>query len=115
MDRWTIQEPFSGQYRLMINHGGSPFWCMMDFAVWPEHISEEVTISTIDADDVTLKWFPYLRLGMLRGLAKARDSGAEWSGIRIEIQKIYAHPIDTTAQGCENYGFSFILDRLFEL
>jgi hypothetical protein len=49
---------------------------------------------------------------MLRGLEADRELGRVWSGVRVEVRKVYTHPTDTTARGCERYGFSFVLDEL---
>ena len=62
------------------------------------------------ADDVSVEWFPHLRRGMLRGAEWDHERGVEWAGVRVEIRKIYTHPIDTTARGCEFHGVSFIGD-----
>jgi len=86
---------------------------MFDFAVLPapECSAVEVWLAA-DADPVSAEWFPCLQRGMLRGLATAREHGREWFGVRIEVRKVHTHPTDTTARGCESYGFSFALDEL---
>jgi hypothetical protein len=65
-----------------------------------------------DADAVSAEWFPHLQQGMLRGLEAAREHGREWVGVRVEVRKVHTHPTDTTARGCERYGFEFALDEL---
>ena len=113
MERWTVAELSDGRYRLHINHGGTPFWCMFDFEVQPAPECGGVDVQlAADADSLSAEWFPYLRQGMLRGLEKAREHGREWAGVRVEVRKVHTHPTDTTARGCERYGFSFVLDEL---
>jgi hypothetical protein len=113
VERWTISEPFEGRYRLHINHGGRPYWCMFDFAVRPVLGCGGVEVGlAADADAASAYWFPYLRQGMQRGLETARKHGREWVGVRVEVRKVHTHPTDTTVRGCERYGFSFVLDEL---
>jgi hypothetical protein len=113
VEQWTIAEPSDGRFRLHINHGGRPYWCMFDFTVspMPKCSGVEVVLSA-DADSVSAEWFPYLRQGMLRGLETAREHGREWVAIRVEVRKVHTHPTDTTARGCERYGFNFVLHEL---
>jgi hypothetical protein len=113
VERWTIAEPSDGRYRLHINHGGTPYWCMFDFAVLPapECSGVEVWLAA-DADPVSAEWFPHLRRGMLRGLEAAREHGRGWVGVQVEVRKVHAHPTDTTARGCERYEFEFALSEL---
>lgn len=113
VERWTITEPSDGRYHLHINHGGTPYWCMFDFAVRPAPGCDGVEFAlAADADSVSAEWFPHLRRGMLRGLATAREHGRVWAGARVEVRKVHTHPTDTTAVGCERYGFSFAFDEL---
>jgi hypothetical protein len=114
VERWTIAEPSDGRYRLHINHGGTPYWCMFDFAILPapDRVGVEFALA-IQADSVSAEWFPHLHRGMLRGLETAREYGREWVGVRIEVRRVHTHPTDTTARGCERYGFSFVLDELW--
>jgi hypothetical protein len=113
VEAWTVRESLAGRYRLFINFGGKPYWCMFDYAVSPTHGNELAAIEiTADADNVTQKWFPDIRQGMLRGFAEERERGREFVGIRIEVRKVHEHPIDTTARGCERYGASFVRDLL---
>jgi hypothetical protein len=109
VERWTIPSPSSGRYRLHVNHGGSGFWCMFDYVLCPgpECAGVEVYLSK-GADASSVNWFPHLRKGMFAGIESACDQGIEWVFLRIEVQKIYSHPNDTTVRGCEYYGSSFI-------
>lgn len=113
MRRWTMTKPTEGQYRLCINHGGKPFWCMFDYAVLlaPECDGVEIGLAN-DADAISAEWFPHLQRGMLQGLARLHESDDELFGMRVEIRKIYTHLTDTTARGCESYGRSFVWDVL---
>ncbi|WP_020475680.1 hypothetical protein [Zavarzinella formosa] len=113
MERWTITEASDGRYRLHINHGGKPFWCMFDFTVRPAPGCDGVEfVLASDADPMSAEWFPHLHRGMLCGLDTARVHGRVWAGARVEVRKVHTHPIDTTARGCEFYGFNFVLDVL---
>jgi hypothetical protein len=113
VERWTIAEPSDGRYRLHINHGGRPDWCMFEFAVLPAPASSEVEVGlAADADPASAEWFPHLRRGMLRGLAAAREHGRKWAGARVEVRKVHTHPVDTTAHGCERYAFTFVVEEL---
>lgn len=113
MERWTVAEPSDGRYRLHINHGGTPYWCMFDFAVRPVPDGGGVEVGLIGgADADSAEWFPHLRQGMLRGLEAAREHGREWVGVWVEVRKIHTHPAATTARGCERYGFGFVWDEL---
>jgi hypothetical protein len=86
---------------------------MFDFAVSPAPECSGVEVGlAADADPESVKWFPHLRRGMLRGLETAREHGREWVRVRVEIRKVHTHPIDTTARGCDRYGFGFALDEL---
>jgi hypothetical protein len=108
MERWTLTQSFSGRYRLHIQFGGRPFWCMFDYAAAPEPLSEGVEITLADgADRVSADWFPHLKRGMEQGLAEAEQRGRRLVGVRVTVQKIHEHPVDTTAYGCERYGCSF--------
>lgn len=111
MERLTVAECSDGRFRLIVNHGGSPYWCMFDFAVLPVPGEVHIVLSA-DAEDVSAEWFPHIRQGMLRGLEAARENGREWIGVRIEIRKIHTHPIATSPRGCERYGFMFVFDEL---
>jgi hypothetical protein len=109
MERWTIAEPSEGRFRPHINHGGTAFWCMLDFAllIVPESNPIEFALA-VDADPISVEWFPHLRRGFLQGMEKDREHGREWIGVRVEVQKIHTHPIDTTEIGCERYGYLFV-------
>jgi len=113
VERWTVAEPSDGRFRRHINHGGTPYWCMFDFAVLPapECCGVEVALAD-DADPVTAEWFPHRRRGILRGLEVAREHSREWAGARVEVRKVHTHATDTTARGCERYGFEFAVDEL---
>jgi hypothetical protein len=86
---------------------------MFDFSVRhaPECGGVELGLAA-DADAVSAEWFPHLRQGIVRGLETAREHGREWDGVRVEVRKVHAHPINTTARWCERYGFEFALDEL---
>jgi hypothetical protein len=45
-------------------------------------------------------------------LEAAREHGRAWAGVWVEVRQVHAHPTDTTARGCERYGFEFALDEL---
>lgn len=109
MERYTVTESFEGRYRLHLNQGGAPMWCMFDFAVYPAPPCDGFVIELVSsADPVSSEWFPHLRLGMQRAVEAARARGREWVGVRVEIRKIHAHPVDTTARACERYGTRFV-------
>lgn len=93
-----------------INFGGSErYWCMFDFAVSPNSSGGAVEVElAADADVDTIKWFPYIQRGMMRGLEGVREDGCELVGIRIVVYKIHTHEIDTTEKGCERYGAMFV-------
>ena len=113
MESWTVRESHGARYRLMINHGGQSYWCMFDYLVSPTPGNGQTEIElSADADAVSIKWFPHLRNGMLRGLVEERERGRELVGTRIEVQKVYEHSVDTTARGCETYGFNFVIDLM---
>lgn len=114
MERWTIAEPFDGRYRLHISFGGGGrFWCMFDFAVHPEPGTAGVEVELgAGADAASVEWFPHIRAGMLRGLQSERERGREWVGIRVEVRRVHTHPLDTTSNGCEYYGFHFVYGEL---
>lgn len=115
MELWTVREPLSGRYRLMINFGGRPYWCMFDYAVLPVSDVHLVRIElSAGTDDVSRKWFPHLRQGMICGLMEAQERGRRLVGTRVEVQKVYEHSVDTTAHGCERYGHSFICDLIWK-
>jgi hypothetical protein len=65
-----------------------------------------------NADAETLRWFPHLQAGIEGGLELAAERGRALTALRVEIQKIHAHPTDTTEIGCERYGRAFALDLL---
>jgi hypothetical protein len=77
----------------------------------PECVGMEIALA-VGADAVTAELFPHLSRGMFRGLTSEIEQGRVWTGVRVEVQKIHTHPIDTTAQGCERYGFSFATHEL---
>jgi hypothetical protein len=114
MERWTVIEPSEGRYKIHINFGGPiHYWCQFDFAVEPAPEVEGVEIRlAADADSVAAEWFPHLRAGMIRGLENAPKYGRTWQHARIEVRKVIAHSIDTTAYGCEQYGFRFVTTEL---
>ena len=114
MEQWTVSEPFEGLFRMHINFGGSePFWCMFDFAVSPDASLREVDVKlAADADAETVKWFIPLRRGIMRAVARQREEGREYVGIRIVVSKIHAYDIDTTEKGCERYGAMFVASTL---
>jgi len=111
VERWTVTESFAGRHRPHIVHGGKPYWCMFDYAVSPVPECDGVEVClAAGADEGTAEWFPHIRRGILRGYEAARNHGREPVGIRVEIRKVHTHPIDTTAPGCERYGYSFMVD-----
>jgi hypothetical protein len=111
VERWTIKESLGGRYQPHIQFGGRAFWCMFDYVVGPEPESDKVEIVLADgADLVSVSWFPHLKQGMEQGLSEAEQNGRRLAGVHITIQKIYEHPIDTTAYGCKRYGQSFVRD-----
>lgn len=113
MQRWTVMESFTGRYRRLINHGGLSFWCMFDYSVTLDPEANAVVVSlNSEADSKSQEWFPHLHRGIMRGCEMSTERGRELMGIRIEISKIYTHPIDTTADSCEQYGLHFILDEV---
>lgn len=113
MQRYTIAERLEGRYRLHINHGGQPFWCMFDYVISPDSQSGDAEIHlATGADSETIVWFAHLRRGMLAGLERASIYGQQWVGVRIEVRKVFSHPIDTTAQACEYYGLRFVHEEL---
>src|SRR5689334_18483656 len=62
VERWTLKELLTGRYRLHIQFGGRPFWCMFDYAAAPTQGSEAVEIVLADgADLVSAIWFPPLK------------------------------------------------------
>jgi hypothetical protein len=86
---------------------------MFDYVVSPTHGHERPEIElSVGADDVSSRWFPHIRDGMLRGLAEERERGRELVGTRIEVQKVHEHQVDTTVRACERYGFSFVIDLM---
>ena len=104
---WTLKELLAGRYRLHIQFGGRPFWCMFDYSAAPTG-SEAVEIVLADgADLVSAAWFPDLKRGMESGLAEAEQRGRRLIAVRVTVQKVHAHDVDTTAFGCERYGWSF--------
>ena len=114
MERWTLGQLLAGRYRLHIQFGGRPFWCMFDYAVTPAPESEAVEIALANvADLVSVEWFPHLKRGMEQGLAEAEQRGRRLVGVRITVQKVHEHPTDTTAYGCERYGWSFADDLVW--
>ena len=109
--QWSITEPFAGRYRRVINFGGRPYWCMFDYTVTPAPASSPVEVSLAgDADAESREWFPHLYRGIMRGYEAAHERRQQLVGIWIEVRKVYTHPIDTTAPGCEQYGFAFVFD-----
>ena len=114
MERWTIAKLLSGRFRLHIQFGGRPFWCMFDYAVTPVPEVEAVAIVLAAGPDlVSAEWFPHLRRGIVRGLAEAEKRGRRLIGVRVTVRKFYEHPTDTTAYGCERYGRSFAHDLVW--
>ena len=85
---------------------------MFDYVVTPVPAVDGVEIvvgSAADAD--TAKWFPDLKRGMEAGwVSLQKHDGHILSGVRVEVTKIHAHPMDTTACGCERYGRIFIIE-----
>jgi ankyrin repeat protein len=107
--RWTITKPFEGPFLLKINTGGPGMFCRFHYSVSPAPECDEVEITlAADADPTSVKWFPSLRRGIQSGLESARERGRELVGIRIVIQQIEDHPIDTTERVCEFYGCNFV-------
>lgn len=108
VERWPLRQALAGCYRLSIQFGGSPFWCMFDYAATLEPGTEAVEIVLNDgADLVAADWFPHLKQGMELGLSEAEERGRRLVGVRVTVQKIHEHPTDTTAYGCARYGWSF--------
>src|SRR5687768_889530 len=112
VDRWTIAEPHAGRFRLHINFGGRGFWCMFDYAAAPVPGLEGIHVAIGAAPDAdTVRWFPDLKRGMESGWAALQEHYERLlTGVRIVVTRIHAHPTDTTAQGCERYGRSFIVE-----
>ncbi|HYE18386.1 MAG TPA: hypothetical protein VEA69_08070 [Tepidisphaeraceae bacterium] len=113
MDRWTIAEPRADRFRMHINTGGGrPLWCSFDYEVAPAPALDGVeVVAGPQADAVTVRWLPHLKRGIESGSAVLRErDGRLLTGVRVVIMKVYAHPIDTTAEACERYGCSFIVD-----
>ncbi len=114
MEHWTIPEPLVGRFRLHIQFGGQPFWCMFDYVLTPAPLNEPVEVTLAEgADFVSQEWFPHIRRGIVRGLAEAEERVRELVGVRVEIQKVYDHLVDTTSQGCELYGQRFADDLVW--
>ena len=115
VERWTINESFDGHYRPYVKHGGRSFWCAFDYAVLVAPQIAKLVIELVSgASPESVKWFPDLHRGMLRGCEALQKQGRELIGIRIEVRDIHVHPIDTTAHACEYYGQSFILSTFTE-
>lgn len=111
MERRTIVEPHADRFRMHINFGGRPFWCMFDYAVEPAPGREGMrVVMAAGADQDTVRWFDDLRRGMETGWAELQRDGLLLTGVRVVVTKIHAHPIDTTAAGCERYGRAFVMD-----
>lgn len=107
--RWTLPKPFERQVRWHINTstGISPY-CRFDVVVSldPEIEGMDIELAP-DADDDTVKWFPHLHKGMLRGLENGREEGRTLVGIRVVIKQIDTHPVGTTEHACELNGCLF--------
>jgi hypothetical protein len=87
---------------------------MFEFAVMPAPELSGVEVSLANgADAASMEWYAYLCRGIQRGLETAREHGREFTRMTVEVQKIHTHPTDTTVQGCERYGCSFVLDELW--
>jgi len=112
MEQWTISEPHTDRFRLSIDFGGRPYWCMFDYIVAPVPACEGIEIVIrADPNADTEQWFPDLKRGMEMGWASLREeSGQLLTGVRITVTKIHTHPVDTTARGCERYGWAFIVE-----
>ena len=115
MERRTVLEPLEGRYRLHIQFGGRPYWCMFDYVVSPQvDDGVEIVLAATAPDAVSSHWFPHIRKGMIRGLAEAEERGRRLVGVRIEVQKVFQHDVDTTEQGCERYGSSFMTSLIWD-
>jgi hypothetical protein len=114
MEWWTVAVWSKDEYRLHINFGGPDrYWCRFDFQVMSSRELDGVEVRlAADADSVTTEWFPHLQRGMLQGFEESRRRGRAWVRLLIFVDKITAHPVDTTAFGCEQYGRHFVLEGL---
>ena len=111
MEIWTIPEGLTGKYRPHINFGDRGFWCEFDYAVaHVSHLEGIEVVHTKTDDEETREWFPSIKRGVERAFQSLLEQGRMITAVRVEISKVYTHPVDTTASGCESYGFRFLHD-----
>ena len=112
MERWTIAEPYADRFRIHLNFGGHGYWCMFDYEAVPAPAQEGIDVVIgADPDADTVRWFSDLKRGMEAGWAALQEHYEQLlAGVRIVVTRIHAHPVATTAQGCEQYGRNFIVD-----
>ncbi len=57
-----------------------------------------------EGDEALDRWFPSVKAGIERGCERRANSGEPIVGVRIEVTKVSAHPIDTDAKAMECAG-----------
>lgn len=94
----------AGTLSTKVNHGGSPFWCEIDYTAFRLRMATSARFLEValgpEADAPTLRWF----LAVRRGIQAAFEGDETVQSLRIDILRIREHAFDTTAEGCERYG-----------
>jgi hypothetical protein len=84
---------------------------MSDDAAAPAPGVDGIDTTVVEAADAaTAAWFPHIRRGAEDGQRSLLEHyGRRLVGVRIEVTRVHAHPVATTASACRRYGREFIL------
>ena len=107
----TTHRTWAGEYRTYINFGGRARYCPFSFTVRPAPDCPGVeVVPGADADEQVMRWLPSLAAGVQRYWEERRDIGILLRGIRIEINAVRSHPVDTHDAGVQALAHSFMYE-----